>query len=153
MALDPKARELLDARAKVLPPTGTVPAHEMRALHRALLAKQPPGPDTHQVEDQTCAGPGGDIPMRLYRPSPSPRALIVYFHGGGWTGGSRESVALRALPYLEMGMAVVNVSYRLGRTLNFDPEKQEVTGDHEANVLLRDGDRGYRKGFQVPEKV
>jgi predicted dehydrogenase len=48
---------------------------------------------------------------------------------------------------------LANVSYRLGRTLNFDPAKQEVTGDHEANLLLRDGDRGYRKGFVVPEKV
>ena len=48
---------------------------------------------------------------------------------------------------------LANASYRLGRTLNFDPVKQEVTGDHEANLILRDGDRGYRKGFVVPEKV
>ena len=48
---------------------------------------------------------------------------------------------------------LANASYRLGRTLNFDAAKQEVTGDHEANRILRDGDRGYRKGFEVPEKV
>jgi hypothetical protein len=32
---------------------------------------------------------------------------------------------------------LANVSYRLGRTLNFDPERQQVIGDEEANRLLR----------------
>jgi predicted dehydrogenase len=48
---------------------------------------------------------------------------------------------------------LANVSYRLGRTLNFDPAKEEVVNDAEANRMLRDADRGYRKGFQIPEKV
>jgi hypothetical protein len=48
---------------------------------------------------------------------------------------------------------LANVSYRLGRTLRFDPVKEEVTGDAEANRLLREADRGYRKGFQIPDKV
>ena len=48
---------------------------------------------------------------------------------------------------------LANVSYRLGRTLNFDPVKEEVVNDAEANRMLREGDRGYRKGFQIPEKV
>jgi len=39
--------------------------------------------------------------------------VLVMFHGGGWVAGNRHSMALRALPYLEMGWAVVNVSYRL----------------------------------------
>ncbi len=46
-----------------------------------------------------------------------------------------------------------NVAYRLGRTLNFDPEKEMVIGDEEANRLLRDGDRGYRAPYVVPEVV
>ena len=46
-----------------------------------------------------------------------------------------------------------NASYRLGRAINFDPEKQEVIGDEEAVKLLRDGDRGYRKPYVVPENV
>jgi hypothetical protein len=41
----------------------------------------------------------------------------------------------------------------LGRTLNFDPEKEEVIGDDEASRLLRDGDRGYREPYVVPEEV
>jgi len=46
-----------------------------------------------------------------------------------------------------------NVAYRLGRTLNFDPEKEMAIGDEEANRMLRDGDRGYREPYVVPEEV
>ncbi len=48
---------------------------------------------------------------------------------------------------------LANVSYRLGRTINFNPETQQVIGDEEADVLLRDGDRGYRQPFVVPQDV
>jgi predicted dehydrogenase len=46
---------------------------------------------------------------------------------------------------------LANVSYRLGRSLNFDPVKEEVINDAEANRMLHDGDRGYRKGFEIPK--
>jgi len=48
---------------------------------------------------------------------------------------------------------LANASYRLGRTLTFDPETELVNNDDEANHLLRDGDRGYRQPFVVPEQV
>jgi hypothetical protein len=48
---------------------------------------------------------------------------------------------------------LANVSYRVGRTLDFDPVTELVKGDDEANYLLRDGDRGYRPPFVVPENV
>jgi predicted dehydrogenase len=48
---------------------------------------------------------------------------------------------------------LANASYRLGRTINFNPETQEVIGDEEAAKLLRDGNRGYRAPFEVPEQV
>jgi hypothetical protein len=50
-------------------------------------------------------------------------------------------------------MHLGNASYRLGRALQFDPEKKEVIGDEEASRLLRDGDRGYRAPYVVPVKV
>ena len=43
--------------------------------------------------------------------------------------------------------------YRLGRTLNFDPKAEQVICDAEANRLLRDTDRGYRRPFVIPERV
>ena len=48
---------------------------------------------------------------------------------------------------------LANASYRLGRTINFNPDTQQVIGDEEAQRLLCDGDRGYRAPFVVPEEV
>jgi hypothetical protein len=48
---------------------------------------------------------------------------------------------------------LANVSYRLGRTLHFDPETQRVVGDEEANRLLAGEDRSYRPPFVVPQEV
>ena len=48
---------------------------------------------------------------------------------------------------------LANASYRLGRTLNFDPATEQVIGDEEASRLLRDADRGYRQGFTIPERI
>lgn len=43
-----------------------------------------------------------------------------------------------------------NISYRLGRTLHFDPQKEIFTGDKEANAMLT---RKYRAPYVIPEKV
>jgi acetyl esterase/lipase len=90
--------------------------------------------------------------LDVYRPAAGgPHPTLLHIHGGGWVGGSRESVQLRLLPYLEMGFAVVNISYRLGavapapaavedslcamrwivrnaKTYNFDTTRIAVTG-------------------------
>ena len=47
-------------------------------------------------------------------------------------------------------MHLANVSYRVGRTLNFNHETFEVTGDAEANALFK---RNYRAPFVVPKLV
>ena len=53
--------------------------------------------------------------LDVYRPAnPSgPTPVLMMIHGGGWVGGTKEAQVLRSLPYLEMGWAVVNVTYRL----------------------------------------
>jgi acetyl esterase/lipase len=48
-------------------------------------------------------------PRNASRPTPT----ILFFHGGGWTRGSKDAGLTGALPYMEMGYAVVNVAYRL----------------------------------------
>ena len=48
---------------------------------------------------------------------------------------------------------LANASYRLGRSLRFDPETEQVIGDAEANQLLRDVERGYRAPFVITEEV
>jgi acetyl esterase/lipase len=44
-----------------------------------------------------------------------PQPTLIYIHGGGWTGGSKEAGFNKVLPYLEMGWNVVNVEYRLAK--------------------------------------
>lgn len=43
---------------------------------------------------------------------------------------------------------LANISYRLGRSLNFDPATETFVGDDEANAMLT---QEYRKGFEVPQ--
>jgi predicted dehydrogenase len=43
-----------------------------------------------------------------------------------------------------------NISYRLGRVLDFDPKTEKFTNDAEADKMLT---RNYRPGYAVPEKV
>jgi predicted dehydrogenase len=45
---------------------------------------------------------------------------------------------------------LANISYRLGRSFDFDPQTMQVINDPEANRLLT---KEYRKPFVLPEKV
>jgi predicted dehydrogenase len=45
---------------------------------------------------------------------------------------------------------LANTSYRLGRTINFDPATQQVKGDPEAQKMMNGS---YRKPYEVPVKV
>jgi acetyl esterase/lipase len=42
-----------------------------------------------------------------------PGPTVLYIHGGGWANGSKEQYVLWFLPYLQLGMRVVSVQYRL----------------------------------------
>jgi acetyl esterase/lipase len=58
-----------------------------------------------------------DAKLDVYRrrEAPTPNRTLIYIHGGGWTGGAKETSALQFLPFLQMGWNVVNVEYRLAR--------------------------------------
>lgn len=58
----------------------------------------------------------GDTSLKvdLYVPyDRKPGATVLYIHGGGWQSGSKEQWVLWYLPYLELGLRVVTVQYRL----------------------------------------
>ena len=53
--------------------------------------------------------------------------------------------------HLSSGIAHLgNIAYRLGRTLKFDPKKEEFISDSEANAMLT---RKYRAPYTVPQQV
>lgn len=45
-----------------------------------------------------------------------PRPLLVYIHGGGWIRGSKELKADGVVPYLNKGISVAAIEYRLTAT-------------------------------------
>jgi acetyl esterase/lipase len=55
--------------------------------------------------------------LDVYRPrkAKAPTPVVMVIHGGGWVAGEKEEGVLQALPYLQMGFAVVNVEYRLAK--------------------------------------
>ena len=56
-----------------------------------------------------------DAKLDVYQPRglKAPNTTMLFFHGGGWTNGTKEASTLSLLPYLQMGWTVVNVEYRM----------------------------------------
>ena len=114
MPVDPQVRQLLDFIATLnMPALSALPPAQARALRAER--KLPPGPDA-DVRDHVLRGPGGDLPVRQYRPSGARGALgaLVYFHGGGFVLGSIEGHdALCRQLCVSSGCSVFSVEYRL----------------------------------------
>ena len=49
------------------------------------------------------------------RDAAGPQPTLIFIHGGGWVGGTKEQSLMSLMPWFEMGWNVVNVEYRLGR--------------------------------------
>jgi acetyl esterase/lipase len=41
------------------------------------------------------------------------RPTLIYIHGGGWSGGTKEEYQWFTLPFIAAGMNIVNVEYRM----------------------------------------
>jgi len=70
MPLHPKAKELLEQfAASGIPPLGTLPVAETRALYDSgnVALTGPPEP-LAEVDDRRIPGPAGEIPIRIYAP-------------------------------------------------------------------------------------
>jgi len=61
----------------------------------------------------TASGQPLKLDVYRRRDATTPRPTLVFFHGGGWIVGAKESALFSLLPWLEMGWNVVNVEYRL----------------------------------------
>jgi acetyl esterase/lipase len=61
-------------------------------------------------------GPDAAQLLDVYAPAGTTVGTIVYFHSGGWTGGSKAAVPPIIFQQLNRGWAVVSVDYRLAGT-------------------------------------
>ena len=61
----------------------------------------------------TATGHESKLDVYTRRDTTAPQPTLVFYHGGGWVAGSKDSAIMSFLPWLEMGWTVVNVGYRL----------------------------------------
>ncbi|EFW92373.1 Alpha/beta hydrolase fold-3 domain protein, partial [Haladaptatus paucihalophilus DX253] len=66
------------------------------------------------VRNLSIPGPRGEIPIRVYRPDVQDAPVVVFYHGGGWTLGTLDSIdgVCRELAN-RAECVVVSVDYRL----------------------------------------
>jgi acetyl esterase/lipase len=89
------------------------------ALAKAAAAQTPsPAQANVKVESDVVFGKGGDMDLKLdiYRPPAgitAKRMATIHFHGGGFTSGSKESLAERIKPYAALGYVAIAAQYRL----------------------------------------
>ncbi|HEY7608613.1 MAG TPA: alpha/beta hydrolase, partial [Alphaproteobacteria bacterium] len=118
MTLDAQLAEILAIAEKAgRPPLDTLPIAEARREYRkrADTFGLPPA-EMFAVVERGIAGPAGPVPVRLYVPvgAPDPSALLIFFHGGGWAIGDRDTHD-RACRFLaeKARCRVASVDYRL----------------------------------------
>ena len=112
--IHPEMQVLIEAKA-ALPAATTL--EEMRNQWTSYVSEtRQPYPDGMAVEDRAIAGPGGDVPVRVYRPAgvTQPAPCILYIHGGGFMKGDLDSSDAVAWGLAAQGSAVVvSIDYRL----------------------------------------
>lgn len=126
-SLDPQAQAILDrARMSGIQPLSSMPPVQARNTYRAgRLPTQPVAPSGVLARDfeLECAD-GHSLPVREYRPAgrdtTARLGALVFFHGGGWVVGDRDThdVLCRMLCH-HGGIAVYNVDYRLAPECRF----------------------------------
>src|SRR5688572_18730753 len=128
MPLDPKVKTYLEQLAKAnVPPVELLSpeqAREQMVAASSFLGKPQP---VRSMDDRTLAGPGGELPVRVYRPDDERGPAIVYFHGGGWVVGSiaTHDGYCRALANAARAV-VVSVDYRLAPEHKFPAAAEDA---------------------------
>src|SRR4051794_32514286 len=117
------------------PPAHEVPVAEARAAHEEETRfLSGPGEPVAEVRDVAVPGPGGEVPVRVFRPASAetPAGVVAYLHGGGWCIGSIASfdTLCRALANAS-GAIVASVGYRLA------PEHPFPAAVEDAHAVVR----------------
>jgi acetyl esterase len=136
MELDPHLAMILRLGERAQPDRHGTPVDEQRAAIResSRVAAGPPIA-VGAVRDLTVDGAEGPLRARLYSPAGStaaPRALLVFFHGGGWVVGdldTHDQPCRLLCRYAEVH--VLSVDYRLA------PEHPAPAAAHDALAAYR----------------
>ncbi|QTN27111.1 alpha/beta hydrolase [Rhodoferax sp. AJA081-3] len=128
---------LAQAAAMGNPPIESLPPPIARQIYRDMANNLGlPAPAVGTVEDTTCPGPAGALPLRIYTPltngANTPLPVLLFLHGGGFVIGDLEThdKVCRTLCH-HTGMLVVAVDYRLA------PEHPFPAATDDAEAALR----------------
>ena len=94
------------------------------ALAGASFAQNPRAAQgSISVEKDVVFGKGGDMDLKLdiYRPPAGmeKRMATIHFHGGGFAGGSKDTLSERIKPYANLGYVAIAAQYRLSGQAGF----------------------------------
>ncbi|WP_310767991.1 alpha/beta hydrolase [Mycobacterium sp. Z3061] len=114
MKLDPQVAALLDTLDAGFPPVHTMTGAQARAVIRSRLVLPDEPEPVAEILDEVVPGPGGDIPVRIYRPAGDDVPVLIYAHGGGFVFCDLDSHdgLCRSIANL-IPAVVVSVGYRL----------------------------------------
>lgn len=70
---------------------------------------------TANITYLTASGYDSKLDVYRRRDVQTPQPTVIFYHGGGWVGGTKESSVMSLLPWMELGWNVVNVEYRMAR--------------------------------------
>jgi acetyl esterase/lipase len=104
----------------------------LAAVAPLLVAAQDPGSTggSLTIEKDIVFGKGGDIDLHLdiYRPPAGTEKgmATIHIHGGGFTGGSKESLTERVPPYARRGYIALAMQYRLAGQAKWPAQIEDV---------------------------
>ncbi|MCV2394484.1 alpha/beta hydrolase [Actinotalea sp. M2MS4P-6] len=132
--LDPELARYL-ARPFTVEPAPDEPAVEVERRRRRTWHDERSAPLPVEVTSQEYAG----VVCRRYAARTSPRATLVWLHGGGWVyGEARGDDAMLARFAAEAGIDVVAVDYRLAPEHPFPAALEDAEAVHLALVAQAD---------------
>ena len=115
MPLHPVVQKVLDGmKASGWTGIAQTTPEEARQFMAARMPLFGEGPEVGRVENVEIATRADKIRGRVLLPKTAPRALAVFYHGGGWViGGIDESEIIARFMVEKTGAGVVLVDYRL----------------------------------------
>src|SRR6185503_5206334 len=92
------------------------------------LAAQSKGPGS--IEKNIVFGKAGstDLHLDIYRPpsGTEKRMATIHIHGGGFTAGSKDTLADRVAPFAALGYVAIPVQYRLAGEAKWPAQIDDV---------------------------
>lgn len=128
--LDPALRAVATTRTDFTPAAIALMREPFNERRRVAAAQT--GARGVLIADDAAPGPGGSVPVRIYRGAPAPAPAVVYCHAGGFALGNLDTDHRQCVELADRGRCtVVSVDYRLA------PEHPYPAALDDARAVLR----------------